>query len=262
LLALLAFTTWQRALLWGHPDQLAALWAARNPESPRAQASASLQLMQAGRYDQAAALLWLGIQKTPGDVQLAFNYVNARCLGPGLAPRDREMVTGTISKAKSGHLLIYQWLSHALEVAKEGSCAGLDLDTAELWVDTAMRNHALAAAGRRDEDFGPLFGELAVYRGLPALALQHFTRALRAHPNPDFAARMVAFLARHEMYAQALSLLDVYQQLPAPKQTGLDMAHLHAIVLDHYDYWPREFAVLRTQLDAALAAQAEAEAGK
>ncbi len=257
LLVLLTATTWQRATLWGQPDRLAALWATRNPESPRAQASAALQLMQAGQYEQAALRLRRDMQTSPGEVQLAFNYVNARCAGPGLTPDDRRAVTGTIKQARSGHLLIHQWLSHALEVAGDGSCPGLDLDTAAQWIDAAIDNPMLAKAGRRMEDFEPLLGELAVHRGQPDQALEHFERALRAHPNPDFAARMAAFLAGHEQYRQALQLLDVYESLPPPRHTGFNMAHLHALVLERQGYWPTELADLRNRLKAEIAAQAK-----
>jgi tetratricopeptide (TPR) repeat protein len=236
---------------------LAALWAARNPQSPRAQASAALQLIQSGRYDQAAALLRNGMRKTPGEVQLAFNYVNARCAGTGLSTEDRQLVTTTISQAKNGQLLIHQWLSHALEIGKEGSCAGLDLDAGGRWINAAIVNPALTAAGRNVEDFEPLLGELAVHRNQPEQALFHFEHALRAHPGPDFAARMIAFLAEHGDYSQALSLLDTYEKLPSREYSGINMGRLHALMLEKDGYWPREFFVLRSELNAEIAVQAK-----
>ena len=171
-----------------------------------------------------------------------------------MAAEDRQAVFDSIAKTKTGHLLINQWLSHALIVAKEGSCSGLDLDTTELWIKTAMNNPALSAAGRRDEDFEPLLGELAVYRGNPDMALGHFRRALLAHPNPDFAARMVAFLADHGDFQQALALLDTYEQnQQLVGSPGFGMAWLHAKVLQRQGYWPRELAALREQLQQEIA---------
>jgi tetratricopeptide (TPR) repeat protein len=254
LLALFAATTWQRATLWGQPDRLAALWVARNPDSPRTQASAALQMMKSGQYQQAEALLRFGMQKNPGEVQLAFNYVNARCAETGLTANDWQAVTDTLVQAKTGHLLINQWLSHAMVVAADQSCPGLSLDVTGRWVVAAMGNPALAAAGRRDEDFEPLLGELAVHQGDPDQALVHFQRALLAHLNPDFAARMVAFLADHEYYQQALALLDTYEQSQQHASSpGFGMAWLHAKVLERQGYWPRELAALRSELAVEMA---------
>ncbi len=254
LLALFAATTWQRATLWGQPDRLAALWVARNPDSPRTQASAALQMMKSGKYQQAAVLLRFGMQKNPGEVQLAFNFVNARCAQSGLTANDWQAVTATIVHAKAGHLLINQWLSHAMTVAADQSCPGLTLDVTGRWVVAAMSNPALAAAGRREEDFEPLLGELAVHQGDPDRALVHFRRALLAHVNPDFAARMVAFLADHEDYRQALALLDTYEQNQQHASSpGFSMVWLHAKVLERQGYWPRELAALRSELVVEMA---------
>lgn len=262
LLALMATTTWQRALLWGQPEQLSALWARQNPDSPRAEAVASMALMKQGQYEQAAVLLKRHWRQRPGEVQLAFNYINARCAGPGLTADDADAVTHALQSAVASHLLISQWLSHALLVANEQACPGMNLPVVEAWIRAALANPALAAAGRREEDFEPLLGELAVYRGQPDRALAYFRRALRSHPNPDFAARMAAFLAGHEAYLQALALLDTYQQLPPATHTGFNMAHLHAILLDRSGYWPRELGALRRQLETEVARQAAQGTGR
>jgi Tfp pilus assembly protein PilF len=141
-------------------------------------------------------------------------------------------------------------------VATEQSCPGLTLDETGQWIATAMRNPALAAAGRREEDFEPLLGELAVHQGDPDRALVHFRRALLAHLNPDFAARMVAFLADHEDYRQALALLDTYEQNQQHASSpGFGMAWLHAKVLERQGYWPHELAVLRSELLLEVAKQ-------
>jgi tetratricopeptide (TPR) repeat protein len=141
-----------------------------------------------------------------------------------------------------------------MTVAADQSCPGLTLDVTGRWVVAAMSNPALAAAGRREEDFEPLLGELAVHQGDPDQALIHFRHALLAHVNPDFAARMVAFLADHEDYRQALALLDTYEQnRQRAGSPGFGMAWLHAKVLERQGYWPRELAVLRSELVVEMA---------
>jgi hypothetical protein len=68
---------------------------------------------------------------------------------------------------------------------------------------------------------------------------------------------MVAFLADHGYFQQALALLDTYEQnMQRVGSPGFGMAWLHAKVLERQGYWPRELATLRSELNAELAAQA------
>jgi protein O-mannosyl-transferase len=77
LLAMLTAITSQRATLWGQPERMAQIWAARNPDSPRAVATAAHALMAANRHAEAAALLESRWRVQPHEPQLAFNAVDA-----------------------------------------------------------------------------------------------------------------------------------------------------------------------------------------
>lgn len=250
LLALLAFTTWQRATLWGQPEQLARVWALRNPESPRVQAVAGMALMREGRYADAARELHAAWQRQPGETQIALNYVNARCASGGLTPADTAGVGIALRQAQASHLMVHQWLSRMLEAAAHGTCPGLDLGVADGWLAAVAANPAFNAGGVRRQDLLPLLGELETWRGEPRRALAHFKEAIDSHPNPDFAARLVAFLASHGEYRAALDLLDHYEHLDRPWRGGAGMARVNAWVLDRQGFWPREFAVLRRKLEA------------
>jgi len=250
LLALLAFTTWQRATLWGQPEQLARVWALRNPESPRVQAVAGMALMREGRNADAARELHAAWQRQPGEPQIALNYVNARCASGGLTPADTAGVGIALRQAQASHLMVHQWLSRMLEAAAQGTCPGLDLGVADAWLAAVAANPAFNAGGVRRQDLLPLLGELETWRGQPRRALAHFKEAIDSHPNPDFAARLVAFLASHGEYRAALDLLDHYERLDRPWRGGAGMVRVHAWVLDRQGFWPREFAVLRRKLEA------------
>jgi hypothetical protein len=254
LIGICALTTAQRTWLWGQQDRLAAIWAAANPASSRARANAALNLMQSDRPDEAAALLLPLWQARPGEVQLAFNYVNARCSGPGLSTQESKAVGQAIQLAKGGNLLMNQWLSRALGLAADGGCAGMTLDAVEQWIDAAWRNPALGSVSTRDEDFQPLMGELAIYRNQADAALPHFRRALRASPTPDFAARLVTFLAAHDQFVAALTLLDEYQSGKyGTRPAAQGMPRLHEWVMQSQGFWPHEFAVLRRKLQDEIA---------
>jgi tetratricopeptide (TPR) repeat protein len=256
LLLLCAVVTWQRASLWGQPELLAKTWAVRNPDSPRALATAALILTRAGEPERAAAMLWPAWQQRPEEVQLAFNYINARCAAGDRALRRAELaaVTNTLKQARQGHLMIHQWLQQAMVVANDHTCAGLSLEAVESWISVVSANPALAAPETRGQDIEPLLGELAVYRRDPAVAAMHFRKALMSYPNPDFAARLITFLAAHEQYAVALSLLNEFQNAPR-NAASHGMPRLHVLVLEKQGFWQHEFAVLREKLEAEIARQ-------
>lgn len=256
LLLLFAFVTWQRAILWGQPDLLAKTWAVRNPDSPRARSTLSLILTQSGEPERAASLLLPLWQQKPEEVQLAFNYVNARCAANDTALTQDELaaVTNTLKQTRQGHLLIHQWLQQALVVADDGACPGLTLDAVERWILVISRNPAWATARTRGQDIEPLLGELAVYRRERKAAILHFQTALESYPYPDFAARLITFLAVHEQYSAALQLLDAFEKMPRPAY-GQGMARLHALVLARQGFWQHEFAILRAKLQEEMAKQ-------
>lgn len=261
LLLLLAIVTWQRAALWGQPDLLTRAWAVRNPESPRARATSALMLIQDGDPERAAELILPLWMKKPEEVQLAFNYVNARCAAanPRLSATEEAAVTKTLSLARHGQSMIYQWLQQALAVADSGNCPGLTLATAEQWIEAAAGNSMLSTPAMRGQDIEPLLGELAVYQGRPEIAFQHFRAALASFPNPDFAARLITFLAIHEHYLAALRLLDDFESMPRILP-AFGMPKIHAFVLKRQEFWEHEFAVLRDKLEAEIAAQARSAA--
>ena len=253
LLLLLAFTTWQRATLWGQPDRLAQLWARQNPNSARAQANAALAMIRLGEHARAAQALLPLWRAAPGEVQLAFNYVNARCAMGGISRADVRAIEDSLRLSDGNDLLMHQWLSRSLQVAASNACPGMDLTALESWIDAARSNPALMRNGKADQTIQPLLGELAAYRQQPDEALAHFRAALRSRVNPDFAARMIAFLATQGYYAQALALLESYESLEGRRaKPRLGMARLHELVLERQSFWPHEFGELRRKLRAEI----------
>lgn len=254
LVGICASSTAQRAHLWGEPEALATTWSTLNPDSPRAVANAALTLLQSGDDRQALALLLPAWKKRPNEVQLAFNTVNALCLGPGLTPATVGQVDTTLRLANSGNLLIHQWLGRALAVAAGGDCRGLTMGAIERWTRTALANPRLGTAATRSEDFEPLLGELAIQRGEGNVALTHFRHALEVNPTPDFAARLVTSLAANQQPEAALALLDDYERrLYRRRGKGFGMAWLHEQVMIAQGFWPHEFAVLREKLRHEIA---------
>jgi hypothetical protein len=261
LLALLALTTYQRAELWGKPDQLAALWAKQSPKSSRAQSTLAMFEMSAGHPDVAAqrlAPLW---RRHPNDLQLAFNYIDAECAWHGISDDDAKSLANTIRNTDASVQLIPGWLDKAIDIAGSDACPGLSLEVAERWVSATLQNPNINNAHVRDQDIAPLSGKIALRRKQPDIALQHFNRALAAFTTPDVAARQVSTLARNGYFRQALQHLDNYERLKSNiRLPGRGMPRLHAKVLEWQGYWPHEMAALRMKLHAEIDAKSSSDA--
>jgi tetratricopeptide (TPR) repeat protein len=253
ILLVLASTTWSRARIWGQPDQLAALWAIKNPESSRAQAALAIEEHSRGGAQAAAERLAMELAKKPDDLQLAFNLVDARCGVAGIGDEDRAAVTRALQSSPTTALMMFQWLSQAVDVAASNGCKGLTLDVVQAWIDAAMRNPVNADPSSYGQDIQPLLARLALARQQPDIALAHFDLALRARVRPAVAARQAAELASSGYYEQALAHLDTYERLaPSAERPGRDMSRVHEWVLERQHFWPREIATLRTKLHAAI----------
>lgn len=248
LLAMLATITFQRASLWGQPDKMAQLWAIQQRSSSRAQAAAAIAELKAGRVEPALLRLGPLWREHPFDLQIAFNFISARCARTGPTADEKSDLAQALLRTPQSALLTHEWLASAIDLAHSGGCPGLTPDDVAAWVDAASRNPRMS--GRlRDEDIEPLFGKLAIAMGKPDMALLHFDRALQARPTPDTAARQAVMLASNEYFAQALAHLDTYERLKSRlPEPGLGMALLHAKVLEWQGYWPQEMAFLRARL--------------
>lgn len=257
IIGLMSLLTTQRTQLWGHPDRMALAWAARNPASARAQAVAAQTLIQAGEAERAAALLLPHVRNKPSEVQLALNYASARCRGGSIDSNDAAIVSAALRSAQSGDLLVYTWLQKSMALAYANECDGLTLVVVATWINNAAANPSFGGERLRAQTIEPLQGELEVYRGRSERAMAHFKTALRAFPNPDFAARLVTFLARQKQYRTALDLLNFYERtLYNDTATGFGMPWIHAKVMQSQHFWPNEFAALRKKLLEELAAGA------
>jgi protein O-mannosyl-transferase len=248
LLALLSAITWQRAEMWGDPSRMARVWAAQNPDSPRAQATAAMALVSAGRPKEATSLLLPRWRADPHEPQLAFNYVDSRCAAGGVTPEEVAAVAETLRHTSGGHMLVHRWLRNAIGTAAVGACPGLTLDVVDDWLQAAMANPALTANNRLERDLLPLLGTLALQRDAPDDALHQFEAALANWPTHEFAAALVAQLGAHGHPAHGLALLDRHLAGGAPMPPRRGMARLHDRVLSRQGYWTHEFSALRGKL--------------
>lgn len=255
LLAALAF---QRAELWGNTAEQGLLWAARNPDSPRAQAWAAQIEMSRGRPELAAARLEAALARHPQELQLAANAADAQCALGGLRPVDRDRLAAALANDRRPGRLAHEWLAAKLDAVghDEGACAGLDPAAIEQLLDALGRNPLVQDTPARQLDLLNLRGRLALLHGDADAALDLFDRAVAAAPEPASALRQAVSLASAGHPSLGVRHLDYFRHLPRPPQAQRNgMPALHAWLLERQSYWPREIARLRATLVAEAAAR-------
>jgi hypothetical protein len=122
LLAIAAGTTWQRAALWGSPEQMTRLWAEQNKRSSRAQATSAIYRIQAGDTMGARRMMDSAWRERPHDLQIALNRVNAVCATGGLSAQDVAGVASAFQFEEMAHPMMQRWLGRAIDSAVSGEC--------------------------------------------------------------------------------------------------------------------------------------------
>lgn len=251
----LAVVTWQRADLWGHPDRLALVWAMKNPDSPRARVAAAIGARTRGDAASALRILAPMWAANPGELQLGFNVVDARCASGGLPASDTHALGYALGHAPRVELAANRWLSTVIEVAYARTCPGLDLEVAREWVSALAANPNVRGTRAADEDVAPLAALIDLRGGRPTEAVPLLRRALSANPNPDVVANHVVLLASSGYYDEALAYLNAYHESSARRPSPSSMRWFHHQVLAAQGYWPREFSILRSRLEAEIASR-------
>jgi hypothetical protein len=255
LLLTLTALTYQRARVWGDGYQQAQIWAAFNPSSARAQASAAQYQMGHGMPRLAAARLTIAMAAHPDDLQIPVNLIGAQCRFGPVSPAALDGLRRALSNARNGGTLGFDWLNTAIDMAASHRCAGLDLDTVQSFIDAGRHNPRWSVIPGRRQDLLHLQGMLELAKGRPDAALQAFDRALAEEPGPATALEQAATLGAHGAPRQGLAHLDYWQRLQAPSQASRGMPKLHAWVLARQHYWENEISHLRATLAADVAAQ-------
>lgn len=243
-----AWMTHARAQVWGNPQTQALIWAAINPDSPRAQANAADVEMRAGHPYNAARRLERLLADQPEQAQLMFNLIDARCMMGGIGPKDVASAREAMRNTPNTGPLFVQWGEHALPTAISGRCPGLTPAGLLELINAGLQNPKLSAAGPQ-QDMIYLRGRISLAQHQPGEALADFIQALDLQVRPGMALKAAATLGAANYPAQGLCVLDHYLQVQnkaMPPRFGMPI--LHNWVLARQDYWPQEFAHLRSQL--------------
>jgi tetratricopeptide (TPR) repeat protein len=255
----LGLMTYALASLWGNTRDQTRLWAALNPDSPRAQADAANAEISAGHPALAVARLEPVLARAPDQAQLAMNLFDAQCqLGhvePALLAKFGEALRTT---RDMGPLLV-NWFTSKMDQIGKPVCAELTFNTLGTLLDAASANPHLNSVYGRRQDISHLRGRLALLQGDADTALLDFNRALDEDAQISMALQQAALLGSMGFPRQGLAHLNHYERVQKHVvDSGLGMTRLHARLLQRQHYWPKELARLRDTLRKDAAHQVSA----
>ncbi|GMV28436.1 MAG: hypothetical protein AMXMBFR59_05610 [Rhodanobacteraceae bacterium] len=253
----LAVMTKLHADLWSDGRQQAMVWASMMPNSPRAQANAAQFEIHAGRADLAERRLRTALARHPAEPQLAFNLIGARCALGTLDEADVETAALSIRNADRPGELLNRWIDDYFDGNRV--CARFSFLHLSRLIDAAESNPRLSPNDIQKQTLMSLAGRMALMEGDAENARAAFDRALDFRPQPAAALRQSALLAGSGFACEALRHLDRFARLEAKvPQAQWGMPMLHERVLRWQNYWPNEFAHLRsTILDDIRAAKGD-----
>lgn len=248
-LMLIAAETYTAAKLWGEPDIQAPVWAAQNPDSPRAQAHASTVDLDMGHYAQAESRLRAALKIHPTEIQLAINLLGTGCRRGTLTETDVVSAEHALRTSAIGSGSAIEWVLQAIDLARNRVCKGLTLDTLQRLVAAARQNPGPYNLPKFEQSIENLEGRIALARGDSATAEQRFLSAIAADPTPDVALSQAATLGSNNLPQAGLRQLDYYEAATVQeKPWSIDMQTLHRWVLRKNGYWQNEISHMRRVL--------------
>ena len=249
-----AWMTYLDASLWGNTHDQAILWAIKNPTSSRARAFAAHVELVRGNANAAVSILEKAFASKPDDIQLALNWVGAKCAQGSLDSSDIDRAATSLRTTRDIGRLGYDWFSRGLESVSSHQCAALNENALNTLLRAASDNpNAQQIYGRR-QDLLHLRGRLALLRGNSDEALRFFNAALDQDARPPIALEQAALLGSAKEPTLGLRHLAYFETVrKSDSPTHLNMASVHDWLLRRQGFWDNEIAHLRQTLqnDAA-----------
>ena len=221
-LGLLGFLTYQYASLWGDKMQLMLVWAARNPDSVRAQRSAAIELESAGRPDLALRQLETALRRLPNEVELYLHRLALTCRYRQITS-DELTALEPVLREVPYNFRTYYLLETLTDQIIEGRCHGMDTAAAHRLFKALLQNPTARVEAGPQRQLYHLQGMLYASENQPGLALQNFQAAQRVFPDAESGLLQVAILANHQFWTEALQHMETVRSLlnsGAARRTG------------------------------------------
>jgi tetratricopeptide (TPR) repeat protein len=246
---LLAALTFTRATVWGNSAQLAALFAERNPDSPRAQLWLSSKEINAGDYARAIPRLKSAMRVNPSSELLAMNLLHAECRRGTPEMQSLESASLALSSTSTWSPTAFQWISQSIYRIPGAYCTHSSHESIDALLDAAEQNTKILNNESWHQDVLALRGQLALSRGDTAAAKKWFEESLNREPRLDMAIWQSLTLGRYGHATLGLQHLEYFDRCcfqERIKQSG--MARLHRYLLWELNELPKD----RKELEKSL----------
>ena len=211
-LGLLGVLANQYAALWGDKTQLMLVWAARNPDSVRAQRSAAIELESVGRPDLALRQLETALRRLPNEVELHLHRLALTCRYHEITS-DKLAALETVLREVPYDFRTYYLLETLTDQIIERRCHGVDAAAAHQLFKALLQNPTARVEIGPQRQLYHLQGTLYASENQPELALQNFQAAQRVFPDAESGLLQVAILANHQFWTEALQHMQTVRTL-------------------------------------------------
>lgn len=250
LLASLTFLTYTTARIWGSPLERAEIWVREAPDSPRAQVYAAQIEAEHGLLPRSISRIDHALRQFPSELQVVFTAIDLHCQRGSLNSDDLTKAEAALRETRRDPgALLSRWVLAALDQATNNRCRDLDIGALKRLLDAAVTNARIQTLPGRMQDIAHLRGIIALQNGDVNGAKTQFDEALKWDPSPAAALEQAARLGGAGHPQEGLAHLDFFETLRVPSvPLSRGMPWVHARLLEHQGYWPKELSNLRHTL--------------
>ena len=146
-------------------------------------------------------------------------------------------------------LLVFNWMSEAIDLAREQKCAGLGWPQLEQLIGAARQNVAAGEKPRFRQDLLDLEGRIALAKKDFSMAKEKFDGALALDPRAEVALQQTALLASNGLPQKRWHLAFIDDSPPGtPAKYISAQWRMHAWLLWKDGYWDDEIAHMHDTL--------------
>lgn len=227
-ITVLAWMTWQRAMLWSDSYQLQAYWAQHSPNSARAQSYLAQLLVLRNQHDDANKILERAILTMPENSSLSIQLLQQKIESGEVKQEDFDKIQHQILKQRADAqaiLAIQDLVQHILNKQELVNAYGDDIVNI---LDILMEKNQ---SYRQYPKFIPWAmlckAQIFTAEDKQKEAYQEYSKILNTSHNIDDGLSIVVNVSNFGKYQLALSLLDLVDQI-YQKQPNKDLKYSRA----------------------------------
>jgi tetratricopeptide (TPR) repeat protein len=246
------FTTLLSTRVYRSEDSLAVAWAAKQPDSIRAQSMLAERLYRHGQLSLALRTIDAIIVKYPDNTGLIENKIYLKCMEGALTAAEMQRATEVLRVApfEAGG---FRNVKNLRVLADAHRCEALNDTSWKNMVQALLDNPAYDNYGVASGYLHYQLHDLAVAHGDLDQAIRQLDATYLKDPNPEVPRLQAKYLASAGLYSRAIKTLQVtdYQRLPL----------LRRLLVNDRDINDSAIKLIRKQESAADSARRRRKAG-